>query len=92
VGEGERETAEVSGLGKASGRGVGRGHGRVCPRHGGGGASREKKGRVARAGPRAIERERGEGLGARGWASNGPVWPARVRVFVFFLFIFYLKI
>jgi hypothetical protein len=58
VGEGERETAEVSGLGKASGRGVGRGHGRVCPRHGGGGASREKKGRVARAGPRAIERER----------------------------------
>jgi hypothetical protein len=36
--------------------------------------------------------ERGEGVG-RGWAPNGPVWPARVRVFLFFsFFLFYLKI
>jgi hypothetical protein len=48
-----------------------RGH--ACPRHGDGGAVREKKGRGARAGPHAIERERAEGLGARSWAPNGPV-------------------
>jgi hypothetical protein len=39
---------------RGAGQGVG---GRAQTRHGGGGASKEKKGREARALPRAIERE-----------------------------------
>jgi hypothetical protein len=50
--------------------------GRTARRHG-----KERRSR----GWAPLIRERGAG-GGRDWAPNGPVWPTRVRVFLFFLF------
>jgi hypothetical protein len=70
--------------------------GRGSAEHGQGDAHGPSGGTGGRRRPRSWggpTRQRKEGLGVRGWALSGPVWPSRVKVFSFFsfLFLFYIK-